>query len=92
MYGDVKNDWKVSEDFNELISNLSVSSFQLIADSLDSLKDLKEFISTDRSGLGSHSKLEVSIKIYLFYLVLVHSKMDLFLSRYLKDLPVKKNF
>lgn len=43
-----ENEWKV-EDFSTLLSDLSYSNFQLVADSLDSLKDLTEYITSDKT-------------------------------------------
>ena len=48
------------DNFNELIDELRVSNFQLVADSLDSLRDLTEFISSDRTVPGQDIKQAVS--------------------------------
>ncbi|XP_014207141.1 uncharacterized protein LOC106638489 isoform X2 [Copidosoma floridanum] len=50
-----ENDWNV-KNFNELISDLSVSNFQLVADSLDSLKELIEYIASDKTTPNYESK------------------------------------
>lgn len=49
-----------AEDFKELLNDLSVSGFQLVADSLDSLKDLTESINADKTVPGLDIKKDVS--------------------------------
>lgn len=49
-----------AEDFNELLNDLGVSSFQLVADSLDSLKELTESINADKTVPGLDIKRDVS--------------------------------
>ncbi|XP_058796196.1 uncharacterized protein LOC131667042 [Phymastichus coffea] len=43
-----EKDWSVY-DFNKLLCDLSVSNFQLVADSLDSLKDLTDYVISDKT-------------------------------------------
>lgn len=55
--------WKVN-NFSELIKDLSVSNFQLVADSLDSLKDLIESIASDKTVPDYEPVKEVCKVIY----------------------------
>ncbi|KAJ8686887.1 hypothetical protein QAD02_022681 [Eretmocerus hayati] len=52
-----EDEWKV-DDFNTMLNDLSASNFQLVADSLESLKDLTEYIATDKTVPGLEIRRE----------------------------------
>jgi hypothetical protein len=62
-----EREWEV-KDFKELINDLSVSNFQLVADSISSLNDLIQYITFDKTTPGSNVTKEVSTSLFASYI------------------------